>query len=339
MAWRAAKSIVQLQRDLDRAHPGRKKPDGIIGDAAHASRKSDHNPNSAGVVQAIDISEGGGLADRALADRLLASHDKRIKYIISEGRIGSSYKSGGAMEWTWRPYTGSNAHMSHVHLSVVDDPALYDDESPWNVTGDLIPTPLPPPPVDDEIRRLMAKKIINYEWRERPFKVHTTTDGPEIVGIVQSKHPEWYQRVVQHLGNDKALEEAAADFYVTYTNQAMTWTDDLGVEHAFRNLLGNRGRKGGPLIIQDALGFTGDDRDGAIGPKSKTAIAQVPPLEMIDRIRKANEQYDKATYGYGPGHAYYNGLVRRWNEAQADANAFHAMEVPEPKPVEPPKPV
>jgi hypothetical protein len=268
MAWRAAKSIVQLQRDLDRAHPGRKKPDGIIGDAAHASRESDHNPNSAGVVQAIDISEGGGLADRLLADRLLASHDKRIKYIISEGRIGSSYKSGGAEAWTWRPYTGSNAHMSHVHLSVVDDPALYDDESPWNITGDLIPTPLPLPPIDSDLRQQMARKIINYEWSLRPFKVHTTSDGPEIVGIVQSKHPEWYQKVVAHLGNDAALENAAAEFYITYTNQAIQWADDLGVEFYIRDLIANRGPSGAAKITQVALGFTGDDVDGAIGTKT-----------------------------------------------------------------------
>jgi hypothetical protein len=90
---RAAKCIVVLQHQLDALYPTRTKPDWIAGDAAHQARVSDHNANAAGVYQAIDIREGGGLDDRALADKLLSSHDPRIKYVISEGRIGSLHRA------------------------------------------------------------------------------------------------------------------------------------------------------------------------------------------------------------------------------------------------------
>jgi hypothetical protein len=342
---RPAKSLTKLQQQLDQMYPNRKKPDGLLGDAAHAARKSDHNPNSLGDITAIDISEGGGLPDRHLADRLLASKDPRIKYIISEGRMGRSYNSGGTMPWTWAPYTGANAHSTHVHVSVgipdhlnpdpYENRKLYDDESDWNLTEVLIPTPLPKPPVDSELHQQMAKKIINYEYKKRPFAIHTTSDGPEIVGIVRSKHPEWYDKVVSHLGNDADLEKSAAEFYITYTNQAEQWTDDLGVQHYVRDLMANRGHAGAATIVQMALGFTGDDLDGVFGPKTKIALSQMPPTEFLNKVTAARAEYDHKKYGYGPGHAYYNGLKNRWTAALADAKLFSALETPAP-PVTPP---
>ncbi|HKV33547.1 MAG TPA: hypothetical protein VJP89_04485, partial [Pyrinomonadaceae bacterium] len=60
MAWRVAKSLLRLREQINELAPNRSKAsDGTIGDAAHASRKSDHNPwvkdGSIGVVTAMDI--------------------------------------------------------------------------------------------------------------------------------------------------------------------------------------------------------------------------------------------------------------------------------------------
>jgi hypothetical protein len=38
--------------------------------------------------------------------------EKRISYIIFDGRIASS-----RMGWRWRKYRGSNPHRSHCHIS------------------------------------------------------------------------------------------------------------------------------------------------------------------------------------------------------------------------------
>lgn len=122
MSWRLAKSLDKLRKQLDELYPDRsKRSDGTIGDAAHAATVSDHNPDSGEVVRALDITHdpAHGLDARKLADQLLASRDPRIKYLISEGRIASSYPAHGYPAWAWRPYTGLNAHKTHVHVSVV----------------------------------------------------------------------------------------------------------------------------------------------------------------------------------------------------------------------------
>lgn len=132
-SWRIAKSLDVLRKQLNEAYPKRSKAsDGSIGDTAHSARKSDHNPNSKGVVQAIDITHdpANGLDARRLADALFASKDKRIKYIISNGQIASGYGASHPFG-VWRKYNGSNAHRKHVHISVRDDPKLYDSLAKW----------------------------------------------------------------------------------------------------------------------------------------------------------------------------------------------------------------
>ena len=96
------------------------RSDGWLGDLAHQSRPSDHNPAQPnGVVRAIDIDRdlsGSAKPDLMpyLADQLreCAKTDKRIAYIIFDGKIASSKKS-----WTWRTYDGINKHNHHCHVS------------------------------------------------------------------------------------------------------------------------------------------------------------------------------------------------------------------------------
>jgi len=134
MAWRLAKSLERLRAQVNAAVPGRSKAsDGSIGDAAHASRASDHNPyikdkNGVGVVRAIDITHDpkGGFDSYKFADYLRTKGDKRISYIISNYRIANPGKP-------WRKYTGSNPHDHHVHISVSEAASLYDDASDWDI--------------------------------------------------------------------------------------------------------------------------------------------------------------------------------------------------------------
>lgn len=130
---RIAKSLDVFRALINAKYPQRSKlSDGWIGDQAHAARASDHNPNAAGVVTALDITHdpANGVDTWAIAETLRQNRDRRIKYVISNGRIFSSLVS----PWTWRPYTGANAHAHHIHISVDADPALYDDERPWAIS-------------------------------------------------------------------------------------------------------------------------------------------------------------------------------------------------------------
>lgn len=136
--WRPAAAIEALRRQVNAAAPLRSKlDDGTVGDAAHQSRSSDHNPwvreGGIGVVTAVDITHdpSGGCDSYILAKSLRASADPRIKYIISNGMICSSASTSGHPAWTWRPYSGKNKHDKHVHVSVKPQPVLYDSQAAW----------------------------------------------------------------------------------------------------------------------------------------------------------------------------------------------------------------
>lgn len=141
MAWRPARAIDALRQQINSLSPNRSKAsDGIKGDDAHSARKSDHNPNKAGAVCAIDITHdpAHGVDGNKLAATLLASQDERIAYIIWNRQIASGTGQGHTA-WQWRKYTGSNPHDHHVHISVKQDAKLYDDGRPWALAIDVAP--------------------------------------------------------------------------------------------------------------------------------------------------------------------------------------------------------
>ena len=138
MAWRIAESLEKLRKQLNALYPNRSKAsDGGIGDAAHASRSSDHNPwfkdsKGIGIVTARDFTHdpANGLDCHKLAQTLIESRDPRIKYIIWNKQILSSKQQ----PWKWRPYSGINAHKHHLHISVMPEAKFYDDASDWNLS-------------------------------------------------------------------------------------------------------------------------------------------------------------------------------------------------------------
>ena len=115
------KAGQQLRLQVDDTYSDRDRTsDGWIGDTRHQARPSDHNPDEQGIVRAIDIDRD--LSGKAkpdlmpdLADqiRLCArAGDKRIAYVIFDGRIASPKKA-----WRWRTYDGANKHNHHCHVS------------------------------------------------------------------------------------------------------------------------------------------------------------------------------------------------------------------------------
>ena len=121
MTPKLCKAGQQLRLQVDDSYPDRDRTsDGWIGDTRHSARPSDHNPDATGVVRAIDIDRD--LSGKAkpdlmpdLADQIrfcAKRGDKRISYVIFNGRIASSKKA-----WAWRPYDGINKHNHHCHIS------------------------------------------------------------------------------------------------------------------------------------------------------------------------------------------------------------------------------
>jgi len=120
MTPKLCKAGQQLRLQIDDSYSSRdKSSDGWLGDYRHSTRTSDHNPDKQGIVRAIDIDRD--LSGKAkpdlmpdLADqiRLCAKSDKRISYIIFNGKIASP-----RMGWRWRKYSGINPHTKHCHIS------------------------------------------------------------------------------------------------------------------------------------------------------------------------------------------------------------------------------
>ena len=129
--WRLAQSLIKLREQVNSKWPERSKvSDGSIGDAAHASRASDHNPwvrdsSNQPVVTAIDITHDPehGCDGAQLSLALIA--DPRVKYVIFNRRIWKS-RTG-----QWSPYTGPNPHNHHVHVSVKPEQVNFDSKNDW----------------------------------------------------------------------------------------------------------------------------------------------------------------------------------------------------------------
>ena len=130
------KAGQQLREQIDDLYMERsRKSDGWIGDTRHSARKSDHNPDANGIVRALDITSDLGTHPEeahALVEKIrkcAKRGDKRIKYLIFDGRISSPI-----LNWKWRKYKGVNPHRHHFHVSFT---TLGDKDGSWfDLEGD-----------------------------------------------------------------------------------------------------------------------------------------------------------------------------------------------------------
>jgi hypothetical protein len=145
VAWRVAPALDELLTQLNAGATARsKESDGSIGDAAHASRDSDHNPwyyyDGMHWVTARDFTHdpANGLDGARLVSSLVHVKDHRIKYVIHNHLIYNSRPvvRGGRVQPAWAalPYLGTNPHEHHVHVSVLPDPISLEPYA-WLLPG------------------------------------------------------------------------------------------------------------------------------------------------------------------------------------------------------------
>ena len=156
------KGGVTLRSQVDKRFPKRdRRSDGWIGDAAHSTRASDHNPDAKGIVRALDIDENmgkpgkwrNGRTARLLADQLVkyaasnAPGSQRVKYVVYEDRLASGTHVGSWWKWRGSGY----GHTQHIHISFTP---LAD------MDGSIFPLPIltKSPSKKLAYRRLIAKQ-------------------------------------------------------------------------------------------------------------------------------------------------------------------------------------
>lgn len=138
MSYYLAPSLVTLRNEINAAHKTRdKSSDGWIGDASHAARVSDHNPDysAGGVVRAIDVDKDGINVDELLK---VLFHDARVEYVIWNGGIYTRQNG-----FRRAAYTGPNKHTGHIHVSLRHTKEA-ENPRPWGYNGAASPSPATP---------------------------------------------------------------------------------------------------------------------------------------------------------------------------------------------------
>jgi hypothetical protein len=126
-----AANLATLFREVYRHWPSHQKRfDGWIGDARHQGRKSDHNPDSRGVVHAIDV-DLNGIDPNALVRR--AIRHPTAQYVIFNRTIWS--RSHGFQP---RRYTGTDPHTGHVHISGRYGAEFENNRSAWGLATEPV---------------------------------------------------------------------------------------------------------------------------------------------------------------------------------------------------------
>lgn len=348
---RIARSLDTLRSQIDTDKPNRSKvSDGWIGDEAHKTRKSDHNPNPAGHVTALDVTHDidekrDDFDAWKFAETLRLNRDQRIEYVICNGRI---FYTTGNIPWKWQRYDGKNNHALHTHVSVHDREELYDDPEIWDLTPPdvLDPAPIPPLPagVTLDMRRRMMEHIMGYEGQfdGGNLMIFIASDGrPEIAGVTQKDHPAAYARLraLLDIGDQKRLREEVLRYYADYTAPAQNWTDQAGIEFFLRDCVLNRGPAGAAEILQMAVGVK---IDREVGPITRGALTALEPAIVLGKLYAARELYEDKKYGkqFRLDRGQWQGLVNRWNKAltaamqfqQEQASALPPQSVPLPAP-------
>lgn len=146
-----APSCKQALNEATKLWPKRRKTsDGICASSDHTKKNpnSDHEPKieyeGKWYATAFDLSddpENGCDADQ-FAEDLRLREDFRVKYVICNRRMFSSYSVKGYNAWEWRPYSGSNPHMTHTHVSVLPTQKAMFSLDPWFIVrSEQMPLP------------------------------------------------------------------------------------------------------------------------------------------------------------------------------------------------------
>jgi hypothetical protein len=136
--FRVVNSLSRLLQEITAKYDDRQETiDGTVASRGHdaVSPTSDHTPKPAdadpGLVRAGDVT-ASTVIGMHLTEFLRQLQDPRIKYVIHDRRMFSSYSNSRRDAWEWGEYTGSSPHTGHVHISVLE--SNQDDGSEWGLS-------------------------------------------------------------------------------------------------------------------------------------------------------------------------------------------------------------
>ena len=117
---KATPAAIAVLRQATAISPSRTKvSDGLLPSKAHQAQNpnSDHNTGLA-----VDLTHDPARNIDCVEIYEELKKDKRVKYLIFKGQIWMPGRGD-------KPYTGSNPHNKHLHISIKDN--CGNDTSPW----------------------------------------------------------------------------------------------------------------------------------------------------------------------------------------------------------------
>ncbi len=269
-------------------------------------------------------------------------------YDLPSDDIGSA--SAGCM-------VGRTREGHRQFMAIVKSDPRYDADrsfvftttimSAADVLGDATTAAAPAvvPAATTEQRLRMAAAIVGFEARrdkQGRLAVYELPSGDgggsyEVAGINERYHPDQAAKLkaLIEAGRYDEAERSIVEYLVAYTDVVVGWSSDPGVEFYLRDCAFNRGPTGAAYIVQRAVGV---DEDGVVGPKTKAAIGGMAPAVLLHALRTARESYERNPVGRDESSKFWVGLVNRWNNALAAAQAFSA-EAPQLEPAPQPEPI
>lgn len=135
--WRTTPALNALLDLIENQWPdGNSNLDGTVASKGHDQNNptSDHRPSpytdtQNAVVRAVDAWFATKNDGDLFGEYLRELEDPRIRYVIWQARIFTSYPLIGKPAYQWRPYSGVNPHTKHMHVSV--DRAHDNDVRPF----------------------------------------------------------------------------------------------------------------------------------------------------------------------------------------------------------------
>jgi hypothetical protein len=134
--WYLAPALAVGRSEINGRWPNRDRTsDGTIGDPPHAARKSDHNPNARGSVNALDI-DATDVNMRTILDAF--ERHPSAHYWIFNRQIADADN-----DWRRLYYSGENPHTNHAHMSIRQEIRAEQDRRAWGIhpsrEEDLLP--------------------------------------------------------------------------------------------------------------------------------------------------------------------------------------------------------
>ena len=247
---------------------------------------SGHNPDSNGIVHAVDIftddhgnipeAEGRALAERL---RLIGKATGRFSYLIHDMSAGAPQPmiAGKHTNWEWVPYTGADAHSDHIHVSIADgywgDPVnvsatITNDTSSWGIATlagqNSGITPIPSeeddmPTLDEifnhPIKRSDGKGDITLASMLRYYSADIAGIAENVKPINTTKGPLSIRQAIAD-GRKASLEAASQ------TADINTATGPVSLRQFVAD--GTRAaQKLEPIVVEIAKAVTADPVDGA----------------------------------------------------------------------------